>query len=135
MEQTGTRISRATTTGWLDWMHGELWLLPDGLLRTPSGWMASIANGMKMRTLGALLPATDSSRTFDDGVFANGSATWLSYDLIESAALHTGIIHDRLRVVTSDGRTRKLLWLRSERVTRKLEPVLRQRLGARFLVD
>jgi hypothetical protein len=134
MEHAATRISRATTTGWLDWMHGELWLLPDGLLRTPSGWMASIANGMTMQT-GALPPAVDFSRTFADGVLANGATTWLSYDLIESAALHTGIIHDRLRVVTSDGRTRKLLWLRSERVTQKLEPVLRQRLGARFATD
>ncbi len=27
------------TTSWLDWMHGELWLFDDGLLRIPMGWV------------------------------------------------------------------------------------------------
>src|SRR2546423_4260585 len=33
VERTGRLVSASCTTGWLDWIHGELWLLPDGLLR------------------------------------------------------------------------------------------------------
>jgi hypothetical protein len=37
-------ISRSTTTGWLDWEHGELWLALEGVLRRRRGWAKSVAS-------------------------------------------------------------------------------------------
>lgn len=36
-------VTSGCTTGWDDWRWGELWLLPEGLLRLSLGWRGVMA--------------------------------------------------------------------------------------------
>ena len=36
-------VTSGCTTGWGDWLWGELWLLPEGLLRLSRGWRGFVA--------------------------------------------------------------------------------------------
>jgi len=38
-------VTSGCTTGWTDWIHGELWLCPDGLFRESVGLWATIRHG------------------------------------------------------------------------------------------
>jgi hypothetical protein len=40
----GRLLTASCTTGWRDWIHGELWLFADGLLRMRSGLIGTIAH-------------------------------------------------------------------------------------------
>lgn len=135
MQREGERISMAVITGWDDWIHGELWLLPDGLLRVPSGLLRSLGDGL-IQSGGQQLHGRGARRTFGDGdisaVSSRPRAYWIRFDEIDAAALRKGIINGRLRVRTRDGDTRKLLWQRTDGVARRLEPVLREQIGGRL---
>ncbi|MCW3818643.1 hypothetical protein ONA91_29810 [Micromonospora sp. DR5-3] len=48
-------MSRSCTTGWLDWVHGELWLSPLGLIRRRLSWSESKSHGLGP-TVGTPLP-------------------------------------------------------------------------------
>jgi hypothetical protein len=107
-------VSASCTTGWLDWVHGELWLLPDGLLRPSLDWAASKQHGAK-RTVSDV-PTT---RSFDDAeitklVARNSRNVWVAADQIGSARLRVGATTSRLGLSLADGRTIKLLWLRAD---------------------
>ena len=39
-----TQISMTCTTSMTDWVHGDLWLCSDGLLRRSRGWRATTSN-------------------------------------------------------------------------------------------
>ncbi|AWZ16800.1 hypothetical protein [Streptomyces sp. ICC1] len=39
-------LAASCTTGWLDWFHGELWLLPDSLVRIRSGFADTVVNSI-----------------------------------------------------------------------------------------
>ena len=43
--QPARLLAGTCTTGWLDWIHGELWLLPDGLLRPVCSRYGNSATG------------------------------------------------------------------------------------------
>jgi hypothetical protein len=58
----GRLITASCTTGWLDWIHGELWLFPDGLLRASTGLGTTLTNGV-VRTVSG----ESRSREFADG--------------------------------------------------------------------
>ncbi len=109
-------ISRSTTTGWLDWEHGELWLAANGLLCRRRGWSKTIASvGLIQDVL------ADSS---DPGIHERFTAEaielavqhggmWISADTIRTAWLRPGIITGRLSLTLADGQSAKLLWAKS----------------------
>src|SRR3984893_9691580 len=39
-------LTTSCTTGWADWVHGELWLCPDGLLRLSLGLATTITKSL-----------------------------------------------------------------------------------------
>ncbi|HEX7735923.1 MAG TPA: hypothetical protein VF458_13740 [Ktedonobacteraceae bacterium] len=40
-----TLLTASATTGWFDWIHGELWLFPHGLLRIPLNLVITFLHG------------------------------------------------------------------------------------------
>ena len=115
-------LSAGSTTGWTDWIHGELWLCPDGLLRRSLGLWRTIRQFN--------LPSTDvrsrSTRSFtaiEIGEIMQGARRdrWISWAATERATL--GRL--RLQLQLRDGSRLVLLWGPIDDVT-----ALRDRLAA-----
>jgi hypothetical protein len=111
---TGRLISASCTAGWLDCIHGELWLLPEGLLRLRLGLLKTVAH-MNLRTVRGELP----TREFVDDeivqlVARHRTNIWVPAADISQADVHEGMTVSRLALTLADGRHRKLLWLRSD---------------------
>ena len=41
----GRLVTASVTTGWFDWIHGEVWIFPHGFLRIRSGLGQTLMNG------------------------------------------------------------------------------------------
>ena len=136
----GRLLTRSCTTGWLDWIHGELWLLPDGLLRVRGSLSGTVAAGTRMQS-GAWatvdiekLPA----KSWDQSKIARALKRhrrnyWLPWTDIASARLHGGLTTDRLLITRQDGSRVRLLWLDDDPAEEVLASVLPERLGTRFV--
>ncbi len=127
-----TLLTRSATTGWADWIWGELWLFPDGLLRLPTDFRTS---RQRARTRGQAEPMM--RKTFDEAPaqLADGArhGLWFPRDEIESAHLRRGVFNSRLGVRMADGRNLKLLWLKSDRAAfDALEEVLQEWVGEKL---
>jgi hypothetical protein len=131
----GTLVTASATTGWLDWIHGELWIFPQGLLRIPSGLGRTMMNGLG--------PTVNRQRTkiqrFDSVQFqhllAKKSNRWTPREQIVKAYLHQGFSTDRLRLVLIDGRSEKVLWLPIDNAFPALQQVLIAWLGNNLVID
>ncbi|MFF1764763.1 hypothetical protein [Streptomyces sp. NPDC058249] len=125
-------LARTCTTGWLDWIHGERWLLPTGLVRVRSGLMDSVANsfGSSLWT-----PSPGHAVGFDPTAVlaAHRTNKIIPFDGIDSARLHSGVTTSGLTVTMVDGTRHKLLWLSSEPAHRVLTDRLLPMLGARLI--
>ena len=112
---TATCLTASCTTGWTDWIHGELWLLPhDGLLRVPSPLGKTIVHGFRPRADSAVLTTrTMSLEDAEETVLRGAKAVWIPRQDIATAHLKSGPLSDSLRVHRKDGTTVTLLWLRS----------------------
>jgi hypothetical protein len=106
----GQLLTSSCTTGWLDWIHGELWLLPNGLLRRPLGLAATIAHGMA-RTISDEPEERDFDGVELRRLRGSPKNLWIEASDIGSVDLRQGFITSRLLVHLRDGRRRKLLWL------------------------
>jgi hypothetical protein len=120
----GSLISASCTTGWLDWIGVELWLLPDGILR-----LALNLAKTKEHRIARTVSDEPRIRPFRDdeirALVAQGSRNvWISADLIAAARLRVGIVSDRLRLTLVDGTTVKLLWLRADHADDPLRDAL-----------
>jgi hypothetical protein len=120
----GTLLTASCTTGWLDWIHGELWLLADGLLRTRSN-LASTLGHANQRTL----PDEPVQRDFSSGEIEqlqhqHKTNLWIPRDAIVSASIFTGLLSGRLSLKLKDGRRLKLLWLRTDNASEPLKHAL-----------
>ncbi|MFJ6198080.1 hypothetical protein [Micromonospora sp. NPDC092111] len=126
-------VSRSCTTGWLDWVHGELWLSPVGLIRRRLSWAESKAHGLGP-TVGTPLPesALDS---FDLATLLAEHPTnkVIHFDAVATARLVRGSTSDALRLAMSDGSRAKLLWLRRDPAYEILSTSLAAALGERLL--
>ena len=110
-EHEGRLVSRSCTTGALDWIHGELWLFDDRLLRVRLDYATSADNG-----LGPTVPADAPRRLFTDEereriATAHRTNLFLAWADVRGASLRRGFLMGRLRVTLHDGSRRKLLWL------------------------
>ena len=132
-----TLISASCTTGWFDWIHGELWLCPDGILRRALGLRTTLLHGLPRGRLGRTVEVPRPTRVFAAGEIAaivgsGGRNRWIDWDEIQHATLKLGIVDHSLHVVLADGRRAKFLWLKSDEGFDELEEALSMSLGARF---
>jgi hypothetical protein len=108
------------TTGWSDWEHGSLWVAPDGLARSPAGWQKTVVH-----TFQGVDPANwkHAAITMSElqRIVAIPITLWLPADRIQSAALHRGLLNDRLMLTMADAKTHKLLWVRDKVATGRVE--------------
>src|SRR5690348_9331736 len=100
----GRLLSASATTGWWDWIHGELWLFPTGLLRIPLTLSVTVLHGTGP-TVNQTQPCW---RDFDEKVFeallASKRNRWVPRTHIRKAYLHRGIITDQLWLHLGDQR-------------------------------
>jgi hypothetical protein len=105
----GRLVTASCTTGWLDWIHRELWLCDDGLLLVRLDLAATRAHGT-----GPTVTAPLPRRSVPDEELA-AERTWIPAGEIVGASGRRGRTTDRLGLDLRDGTTRKLLWLKADR--------------------
>jgi hypothetical protein len=134
--QDSLLLTTSCTTGWADWVHGELWLCPDGLLRVSLGLAATIAKSSGPGQAAAFEGAArqSSPRHFDmteinELLSRKRTNIWIPWPQIRGASLRHGLITGRLRLIQADGRCVKFLWMRERRVFEMLRDRLLDRLG------
>ncbi|MEV7526745.1 hypothetical protein [Streptomyces sp. NPDC091371] len=124
-------LATSCTTGWLDWIHGELWLLPDSLVRIRGGFVDTVVNSISPS-------AREHTATtvigYDPTTVLEGHHTnkVIPFDSIAHASLHRGLTTSGLAVTMTDGTRHKLLWLSSEPARRVLTDRLLPVLGSRL---
>src|SRR4051794_34508764 len=128
-------ITSGCTTGWNDWLWGELWVLPEGLLRLRlRGSRAHVA----ALSLGLAGTAPRGSKRqigpeqLPDLLASDRRNRWVPRDQIREAALRKGLMTSRLNVWLTDGTRTKLLWMRTDPAYRVLRPMLHEWLGDRL---
>jgi hypothetical protein len=113
-----TLIATSCTTGWLDWVHGELWFCPDGLLRRSLGLLETIKHGV----VASNRPTFDldnrpthafTSDEIEQALASGPTNRWITWPEIERATLKIGIIDHSLHLELSNGDRAKFLWLRT----------------------
>jgi hypothetical protein len=132
-----TLVSMSCTTSWIDWVHGELWLCPDGLLRKSRGWAATVAGSIGMQT--AIDRKNRPTRLIGDDerhrlVAMDKRNLWITWDEIASAKLQSGPLSHALHLQLTDGREVSLRWLRRDGPTDFLEVALSATLSDRMLL-
>lgn len=125
-------LTTSCTTGWADWVHGELWLCRDGLLRLSLGLPATIAKSFGQGQAAAA--PLSSPRHFDQAEISEllsrkRTNVWVPWIQIREASLRRGLITSRLRLALMDGRAVKFLWLPAPRAFDLLRDRLAERLG------
>jgi hypothetical protein len=128
-----TLISASCTTSWFDWIHGELWLCPTGLLRRSVGLVATIGHG----TGPTVNPASRPTRIFGlDEIArileAGRRNRWIAWSEITRATLKRGVMDHSLHLELGVGRREKLLWLQADGGYDLLEAALSRALPGRF---
>ncbi|MFF4299614.1 hypothetical protein ACFY0N_38925 [Streptomyces vinaceus] len=125
-------LAASCTTGWLDWVHGELWLLPDSLVRVRGGLVDTVVNSIAP---GVSEQAATSMTAYDPvailGVHHTNEV--LPFGGIAHARLHPGLTTAGVDVTMTDGTRHKLLWLSSEPARRVLADRLPPALGSRLI--
>jgi len=126
-------ISSSCTTSWFDWIHGDLWLCPNGLLRR------SLGLGTTLRHYGGhtVDPDARPRRAFSLGDIADVRSAgrrnrWITWADITHATLKRGVVDHSLHIDLADGRREKVLWLRVDGGYDILDEALGRSLPGRF---
>jgi hypothetical protein len=125
-------ISASCTTSWFDWIHGELWLCPDGVLRRALGLWATLSHGK-----GSTIDTTNRpTRVFGPAEIQRVAATgrrnrWIPWTAVSKATLKLGILDHSLHLELGPGRREKFLWLKADGGFDILEPALERALPGR----
>ena len=108
-------ISASCTTGWFDWIHGELWLCPEGLLRRSLGLGATIRHFMGP-TVDEDNPARRSftSAEIEAIIAANPRNRWIPWSDVRFARIKQSPMDMSLHLELADGRRSKFLWLAAD---------------------
>ncbi len=135
-------LTTSCTTGWRDWVHGALWLCPDGLLRISIGLAATIAKGPLAGALEYEKLARQENPVHDfsgadirELLGEKKTNVWVRWLEMQSAAIRYGLTADRLRLTLRDGRRLKFLWLPDKSATLALGEALQSKLGPTVLVQ
>jgi hypothetical protein len=131
--QPAKLLAGSCTTGWLDWIHGELWLLPDHLVRVRSGLLRSVLNSQSGSGVTARDPYRLIGHDPDAVLRAHRTNKVIPFTDIHSARLHGGVTTSGLTLTMTDGTHHKLLWLSTEPARRLLRDRLLPVLGPRLV--
>ena len=129
-------IAASCTTSWFDWIHGELWLCPDGVLRRSLGLWATLAHGLRGGQAPTVDPNDRPRRTFGpvdvQRIAAAGRRNrWVPWSAVSKATLKLGIVDHSLHLELGPGRREKFLWLNSDGGFDLLEAALQRALPGR----
>jgi hypothetical protein len=129
----GQLVARTCTTGWLDCVHGKLWVMPGCLLRTRSGWLETLANSYGS---GMLARKSGHSVGYDPAAILSAHRTnkIIPFRDIVHARLRRGFTTSSLTVQMADGTRHKLLWRSSDPAHRLLTDRLLPILGTRLTI-
>ncbi|MDW4908577.1 hypothetical protein RB628_25370 [Streptomyces sp. ADMS] len=124
-------LTNTCTTGWLDWIHGELWLLPEGLVRIRSGLLTTLvkSGGSGPTPRDPYRLVTHDAETV---LAAHPTNKLIPFAGMGAARLHGGVTTSGLEVVMTDGTRHKLLWASWDPARRLLRERLLPLLGARL---
>jgi hypothetical protein len=126
-------ISASCTTSWFDWIHGELWLCPDGIVRRSLGLWATIRHFNRQTVDPDRRPTRSFTPDEIERILRDGRRNRsIPFDSIAHVTLKVGIIDHSLHIQLLDGRRDKLLWLQLDGGFDVLQDALRERLGDRF---
>ena len=110
-----TLITASCTTGWMDWIHSELWLCPDGLLRRRLGLWKTIRHGNMRGVQPTVDPQHRPTQSFSQDVVrqiaSNRRNQWIRWDDIAKATLKKGAMAHSVQLELNDGSQVKFLWL------------------------
>lgn len=127
----GQLVARTCTTGWRDWVHGNLWVMPGCLLRMRSGWLETLAN-----SYGSGTSARKSGHSVgydpDAVLAAHRTNKIIPFRDIAAAELRRGLTTSSLTVRMADGTLHKLHWRSSDPAHRLLADRLLPILGPRL---
>lgn len=128
-----TLITASCTTSWFDWIHGELWLCPTGLLRRSVGLITTIRHGSRQTVDPLARPTRVFGRDEIAHILAAGRRNrWITWAEITHATLKRGVIDHSLHLELGVGRREKFLWLRIDGGYDLLEGALARALPGRF---
>jgi hypothetical protein len=135
-----TLLSITCTTSMADWVHGDLWLCPDGLLRRSRGWLGTLANASSRGVRKVVDPANRPTRTFSAAerleiTGADKRNWWIPWESIVEAKLGHGVLSHGLHLTLTDGRRVSLRWMTGEGGIDLLEERLRILLGPRLIAS
>lgn len=136
--RSATLMATTCTTGWFDWVHGELWLCPTGLFRRSLGLFETIKRSMAGHAP-AIDPRNRPTRVFSSGeiqraVERGRTNRWVTWPDVKRATLKRGIIDHSLHLELANGKLTKFLWLQSDGGFDLLEAELARVLPGRFRV-
>ena len=121
-------VTAGCTTGWTDWIHGELWLCPDGLLRRALGLGSTVRHLWFPTVRPGEWPMHSFSAKEVQRIVANGRTNrWVAYESIATAWLGDS----QLDIETRNGQQVTFMWVPVDDVTplrTKLADVLEDRL-------
>lgn len=125
--------SAASTSGWLDWIHGELWVCSDGLLRRSLGLRKTIEHGSNATVSPGLRPKRRFTAA-ERYVIGNERETnrWIAWDWIDTAEVRRGPLTESLHYRLKNGSRGKLLWPRADGAVSLIAGAARAHLGDRF---
>jgi hypothetical protein len=135
-----TLVSISCTTAWTDWVHGDLWLCPDGLLRASRGLGATLANTSRKTMVKRTVDPTNRPTEIigpDERrrvAAADKRNWWIAWDDIARAKQQSGPLSHALHIELTDGRKVSLRWLRQDGPVDFLNAALRETLSDRFAV-
>jgi hypothetical protein len=114
----GRLLTVACTTGWLDWIHSELWLFEEGLFVARTGLIRTILNS---RAPEITSPAPFGHLEPNELRALQRSHRWISSTGLLTARFNWGVLTRGVDLISVGG-TQKLLWPSTHRV----EPPLRE---------
>jgi hypothetical protein len=132
-----TLLSITCTTGGFDWVHGDLWLCPDGILRRSRGWRVTLRNTGSMGIKDAVDWRNRPTRIIAEGERRQIASVdkrnwWVPWDQISRAKLSSGPLSYGLHLELTDGRKEKFEWLRQDGPADVLMATMTASLGERM---
>jgi hypothetical protein len=126
-------LTVSATTGWSDWIHGELWLCSDGLLYIPLNLAKTL-----LHDIGLAGNREQRQNAFNhenpEILFRSQKYLWIPQTSIQRAYLHHGIITDRLRLFGENQSVRKFLWPPHDEAWQLLNETFTNWLGSQFII-
>lgn len=136
MESQALLISRSCTTGWLDWIHGELWITPRALVRVRLGLWETLGHGAGSTVPDPVRADRNAPQFAPDVVRSqHPTNTYVEFDDMATAALHQGPLSGRLAVTTRTGAKHTWLWLQADPAFEVLRITLPHAIPGRLTLD